>query len=119
MARVRRNESFCAQSAPVFEEEEPRGLFRVIEFAGATGILPEDVVDVFEGLFEHENLEAKLMEAKAGNSLKDTYSVKSGCGPQGCSAPVCRQELARCRSMRVLSGKHVRLIPAKIFHLTP
>jgi hypothetical protein len=29
----------------VFEEEKPRSLFGVIEFAGAAGILPEDVVD--------------------------------------------------------------------------
>ena len=25
----------------------------VVEFAGAAGVFPEDVVDVFEGLFEH------------------------------------------------------------------
>ena len=28
----------------------------VIEFAGATGVFPEDVVDVFEGLFKHGRL---------------------------------------------------------------
>ena len=37
----------------VFQEEQPRGLLGVVEFAGATGIFPEDIVDVFEGLFEH------------------------------------------------------------------
>ena len=38
----------------VFQEQEPRTLLGVIQFAGASGILVEDVVDVFEGLFEHE-----------------------------------------------------------------
>ena len=37
----------------VFEEEQPRGLLGVVEFAGAAGIFPENVVDIFEGLFEH------------------------------------------------------------------
>jgi len=37
----------------VFEEEEPGGLLGVIEFGGAAGFFAEDVVDVFEGLFEH------------------------------------------------------------------
>jgi hypothetical protein len=41
------------QGVEVFQKEEPRGLLRVIELAGATGVFPEDVVDVFEGLFEH------------------------------------------------------------------
>ena len=30
-----------------------RRLLRVIEFRGAAGFLPEDVVNIFEGLFEH------------------------------------------------------------------
>jgi hypothetical protein len=28
-------------------------LLGVVEFAGAPGVFPEDVVDVFEGLFKH------------------------------------------------------------------
>jgi hypothetical protein len=28
-------------------------LFHVVEFAAATSVFVEDVVDVFEGLFEH------------------------------------------------------------------
>jgi hypothetical protein len=41
------------QSVEVFQEQQPGGLFGVIELAGAAGILPEDVVDVLEGLFKH------------------------------------------------------------------
>ena len=41
------------EGVEVFQEEQPRGLLGVVEFAGATGVLPEDVVDIFEGLFEH------------------------------------------------------------------
>jgi hypothetical protein len=37
----------------VFQEQEPGALLGVIQFAGASGVLVEDVVDVFEGLFEH------------------------------------------------------------------
>ena len=36
----------------VFQEEQPGGLLGVVEFAGAAGVFPEDVVDVFKGLFE-------------------------------------------------------------------
>jgi hypothetical protein len=31
-------------------------LLGVVEFTRAAGILPEDVVDIFEGLFEHRVL---------------------------------------------------------------
>ena len=37
----------------VFQEQEPGALLGVIQFTGASGVFPEDVVDVFEGLFEH------------------------------------------------------------------
>ena len=41
------------EGVEVFQEEQPGGLLGVVEFAGAAGVFPEDVVDVFEGLFEH------------------------------------------------------------------
>ena len=41
------------QGVEVFQEQEPGSLLGVVELAGTPGILPEDVVDVFEGLFEH------------------------------------------------------------------
>jgi hypothetical protein len=41
------------QRVQVFQEQEPRGLFRVVQFGGAASLFPEDVVDVFEGLFKH------------------------------------------------------------------
>ena len=36
----------------VFQEQQPGTLFGVVEFRCAAGFLPEDVVDVLEGLFE-------------------------------------------------------------------
>ena len=41
------------QTVEVFEEQQPGGLLGVVELGGAAGLFPEDVVDVFEGLFEH------------------------------------------------------------------
>ena len=41
------------EGVEVFQEEQPRSLLGVVEFAGAPGVFPEDVIDVFEGLFEH------------------------------------------------------------------
>ena len=43
------------QGVEIFQEEQPGCLLGVVEFTGAAGVLPEDVVDVFEGLFEHGN----------------------------------------------------------------
>jgi len=37
----------------VFQEQQPGTLLGVVEFRGAASFLPEDVVNVFEGLFEH------------------------------------------------------------------
>jgi hypothetical protein len=41
------------QGVEIFQEQQPGGLLGVIQLAGATGIFPEDVINVFEGLFEH------------------------------------------------------------------
>ena len=41
------------QPVEVFQEQQPGGLLGVIEFGGAAGLFAEDVVDVFESLFEH------------------------------------------------------------------
>ena len=41
------------KSIKVFQEQQPGGLLRVVQLHGATGLFPENVVDVFEGLFEH------------------------------------------------------------------
>ncbi len=49
----RRSGFVLLQIVEVFEEEYPGGLFHVVEFAAATRVFVEDVVDVFEGLFEH------------------------------------------------------------------
>jgi hypothetical protein len=41
------------QSVKIFQKEEPGALLSVVQLAGATGLFPENVIDVFEGLFEH------------------------------------------------------------------
>ena len=41
------------QRVEVFQEQQPGGLLGVIEFAGASGILPEHIVNVFECLLKH------------------------------------------------------------------
>jgi hypothetical protein len=40
------------QRVEVLEEEQPRGLLRVIELARGAGVLVEDIVDVLERLLE-------------------------------------------------------------------
>ncbi len=41
------------EGVEVFQEEQPGGLFGVVEFACASGVFLKDVVDVLEGLFKH------------------------------------------------------------------
>ena len=41
------------QAIEIFQEEQPGGLLGVIQLAGASGILPQDVIDVLEDLFKH------------------------------------------------------------------
>jgi hypothetical protein len=40
------------EGVEVFQEQQPGRLFGVVQFAGAAGVFPEDVVDVLEGLFK-------------------------------------------------------------------
>ena len=42
------------QPIQIFQEEQPGGLFGVVEFGGAAAFFPEGVVDILEGLFKHE-----------------------------------------------------------------
>jgi hypothetical protein len=65
------------QSVEVFEKKEPRCLLRVVEFAGATGVFPEDIVDVFEGLLEHGWLKSDNSEVSRGSRAKKTKSPLS------------------------------------------
>lgn len=48
---VRRTPVF--EGVEILQEKQPGGLLGVVELAGATGVFPEDVIDVFEGLLEH------------------------------------------------------------------
>ena len=41
------------QPVEVFQEQQPGGLLGVVQLGGASGLFPEDIVDVLEGLFEH------------------------------------------------------------------
>ena len=41
------------EGVKVFQEQQPGRLFGVVQFAGAAGVFPENVVDVLEGLFKH------------------------------------------------------------------
>ena len=41
------------QVIQIFEKQNPRGLFRVIQLGGATRLFPENIIDIFESLFEH------------------------------------------------------------------
>ena len=49
------------QPVEVFQEQQPGGLLGVVEFGGAAGLFPEDVVDVFEGLFKHGHYFLKIV----------------------------------------------------------
>jgi hypothetical protein len=40
------------ESGEIFQEQQPRGLFGVIQLRGATGFLVENVVNALEGAFE-------------------------------------------------------------------
>lgn len=41
------------QTIEVLQEQEPGGLFGVVEFSGAPGLFPKDIINIFKGLFEH------------------------------------------------------------------
>jgi len=41
------------EAVEVFQEQQPGGLLGVVEFCGAAGLFPEDVVDILESLLEH------------------------------------------------------------------
>ncbi|HZV88589.1 MAG TPA: hypothetical protein VFF95_13650 [Candidatus Binatus sp.] len=64
----------------VLEEEEPGGLLGVVELGGAAGFLAENVVDVFEDLFEHGPANIKNLRVKKKNKsdLIVTTAERSG-----------------------------------------
>ncbi|MEN9632803.1 MAG: hypothetical protein RL077_1207, partial [Verrucomicrobiota bacterium] len=51
--RGRRGGLVVFAGVELFQEEPPGGRLGGVEFAGAAGLFPENVVDVFEGLFEN------------------------------------------------------------------
>jgi len=57
------------QAVQKFQEQQPRGLLGVIQFAGATGLFVQNVVDIFEGLFEHGFFSFEPLSALADNGL--------------------------------------------------
>jgi hypothetical protein len=46
----------------VFEKKQLGGLLGVVQLAGASSVFVEDVVDVFEGLFEHAGINERKAE---------------------------------------------------------
>ena len=50
----------------VFQEEDSGNLPGVVQFAGATGVLVEDIVNVFEGLLEHAGIKGRAWNAGKG-----------------------------------------------------
>ena len=52
--KLRLEGALLLQIVEIFEKENPGSLFGVVEFRRAAGLFPEHVVDVLEGLFEHE-----------------------------------------------------------------
>jgi hypothetical protein len=46
----------------VFEKKQSGGLLGVVQLAGVSGVFVEDVVDVFEGLFEHAGINEREAE---------------------------------------------------------
>ena len=59
----------------ILEEEEPRALLGVVELTGTTRIFPEDVVDIFEGLFEYEMVDQEngKIERSTGGIAADPF----------------------------------------------
>ena len=41
------------EAVEIFQKKKPGSLFGVVEFARTTGLFPENVVDILEGLFKH------------------------------------------------------------------
>jgi fumarate hydratase, class I len=72
------------QAVEVFQEQQPGGLLGVVQFGGAAGLFPEDVVDVLEGLFKHgknskDNTPAVVhYEIVPGDHLEVICAAKGG-----------------------------------------
>jgi len=63
----------CFQPVEVFQKQQPGSLLGVVELCGATGFFPEDVVDIFKGLFEHERV---VIEIGNKRGLYEDKAVK-------------------------------------------
>ena len=78
------------EAVEVFEEEEPGGLLGVVELGGAAGLFAEDVVDVFEGLFEHD-----------GDEMGESGAFFGAWCSRECSALHCARESFEARTRSV------------------
>ncbi len=58
------------EGVELFEEKNPGRLHGVIQLAGATGVLPEDVVDVLKSLFKHGGKRGSREERRAGGKRR-------------------------------------------------
>ena len=62
--------AFVLQVVEVFQEQHPRGLFDVIKLGAATGLLPEDIIEIPEGLFEHGAAAHSMIRLRARNGAR-------------------------------------------------
>ena len=75
------------QPVEVFQEQQPGGLLGVVQFGGAAGLFPEDVVDVFEGLFKHGYL--LLFELKNKRPAFHRHNLSNRAGLAAVYMTVC------------------------------
>ena len=65
IAQTRVNFAVDFQLVEIFEEEYPTGLFGIIQLGSAASLFAENVIDILEGLFKHEQgLAATLLSGK-------------------------------------------------------
>jgi len=67
----------------VFQEQQPGGLLGVVELGGAARFFPEDVIDVFEGLFEHgDRFVGTVLYTTSGSGVAENpaFPKARGCG---------------------------------------
>ena len=90
------------QVVEVAEEEDPRGLFHVVELCRRTGIGMEDIVDILESLFKHSGvLEVHFIYPsilpRRIPLYKRVFGLLSQCGPDNHrqNPPTLRGSLAK------------------------
>jgi hypothetical protein len=63
-------------------------LLGVIQFGGAAGLLPEDIVDVFEGLFKHKGSNRQIIVVRPDGARDANLTGMDVTGTQAKKKPV-------------------------------